>query len=149
MKFLKKNTKIIVRSRISKKELIKPIENYVDGKLYNNLTEYISLNIRDFKRAGFPYSYNEIIHNPVIFALFIENLVHPEYKISYEDLNKPIWIIKSYKKGTPLFLVLDGYSIPNPTLIFLNEILSTYGYINKRPKYEAKSIKRNLSPNDR
>ncbi|WDV09313.1 hypothetical protein [Lysinibacillus irui] len=149
MKFLKKNTKVIVRSRISKKELIRPISDYVDGKLYKNLGVYIDLHIRDFKRGGFFYSYNEIIHNPVIFDLFIEKLVHPEYKISYEDIDKPIWIIKSYKKGTPLFLVLEGHSIPNPALTFLNQILSTYGYINKKPKYEAKSIKKNLSPHDR
>ncbi|WP_281217302.1 hypothetical protein [Lysinibacillus capsici] len=142
MKFLRKNTKVIVRSRISKKELIRPISDYVDGKFYNSLCEYIELNIRDFKREGFFYTYNEIILNPEIFALFVEQLVHPEYKVSYEDINKPIWVIKSYKKGTPLFLVLEGQKINNPTLKFLNQILSTYGYINKKPKYEAKSIKK-------
>lgn len=148
MQFLSKNTKVIVRSRISKKELIRPIADYVDGKLYKNLAIYIDLHIREFKRSGFSYSYNEIIHNPTIFALFIEKLVHPEYKIEFTDLNKPIWIIKSYKKGTPLFLVLEGYNLPNPTLTFLNQILSTYGYINKKPKYEAKSIPKSLHPHD-
>lgn len=142
MKFLEKKTKVIVRSRISKKELIRPISDYVDGNLYNSLTEYIEWSIRDFKRGGFRYTYDEIILNPEIFTLFIEQLVHPEYKISYEEIHKPVWVIKSYKKGTPLFLVLDGQKINKPTLMFLNEILSTYGYINKRPKYEAKSIKK-------
>ncbi len=148
MKFLEKNTKVIVRSRISKKELIRPIADYVDGNLYNSLAEYIELSIRDLKRRGFFYTFNEIILNPDIFTLFIEQLVHPEYKISYEEINKPVWIIKSFKKGTPLFLVLEGKKINNPTLVFLNQILSTYGYINKRPKYEAKSIKKNLLTNN-
>lgn len=121
--------------------LLRPIADYVNGKLYSSLIEYLELHMREIKRVGFFYSLDDIIKDPNVFEQFIFKLVHPEYKIKYEEINKPIWIIKSFKKGAPLFLVLDGNSIPNPTLTFLNDVLSTYGYINKRPKYEAKSIK--------
>ena len=141
MKFLEKNTKVIVRSRISRKELIRPIADYVNGQLYSSFIEYLELHMREIKRTGFLYSLGDIVGNPKLFERFVQKLVHPEYKIMYEEINKPIWIIKSYKKGAPLFLILNGNNIPNPTLKFLNQVLSTYGYINKRQKYEAKSIK--------
>ncbi|MFJ7982256.1 hypothetical protein ACIQ1D_18520 [Lysinibacillus xylanilyticus] len=148
MNFLKKNTRIIVRSRINQKVLIRPITDYVNSKLYNNLAEYLELHKKEIKRAGFSHSLDDIINKPEIFGQFVEQLVHPEYTITFEDIYKPIWIIKTFKKETPLFLALEGSRIPNPKLKFLNQILSTYGYINKRPKYEAKSIKRNITNNE-
>ncbi len=148
MKFLEKNTKLIVRSRINRKVLIRPITDYVNSKLYKNLAEYLELHKRDIKKAGFFNSIDDIINKSEVFSQFVEQLVHPEYKITFDDINKPIWIIKSFKKGTPLFLVLEGSSIPNPKLQFLNQILGTYGFVNKKPKYEAKSIKSNFPKND-
>ncbi|MFY0521092.1 hypothetical protein ACOMCU_25190 [Lysinibacillus sp. UGB7] len=148
MKFLQKKTKVIVRSRISKKELIRPIADYVDGKLYNSIIEYLELHMREIKRTGFSYSFNEIVQNPEIFQRFVDQLVHPDYIIDYGEIDEPIWIIKSYKKSAPLFLIPASKSVPNPTLKFLNQVLSTYGYINKKPKYEAKSIKPNVQTSD-
>lgn len=136
--------KVMVRSRISKKELIRPVSYYVNGKLYNSLVEYLEMHFREIRRTGFNYSLEEIINNAEVFEKFIEHLVHPDYKINFEDINNPIWIFTTFKKGTQLFLILEGNSIPCPTLKFVNQILSTYGFINKRPKYEAKSIKRNV-----
>jgi len=144
LKFLEKDMKVMVRSRISKKVLVRPVSYYVNGKLYNSLTEYLEMHIREIKRRGFNYSLDEIIQNAEVFKKFVEHIVHPEYKIEFEEINNPIWIFTTFKKGTQLFLVLEGNSIPSPTLKFINQILSTYGFINKKPKYEAKSIKRNV-----
>ena len=61
MNFLEKNTRVIVRSRISKKMLLRPIADYVNGKLYSSLIEYLELHMREIKRVGFFYSLDDII----------------------------------------------------------------------------------------
>lgn len=145
MKFLEKLARIIVRSHISKKELIRPIADYIEGHRYENFTEYLAAHNRELKKSKCPYPAEDIMNKQDIFNLFMKRIGHSDYLISYSDRNKPFMVINSFKRRAPKFFILDNEHAPKRGLPFINEVLATYGSINGNVKFYAKSMKSTYS----
>lgn len=141
MKLLEKQLRVTVRSHTSSKEIIRPVSAYVDGKLYSSFEEYLFSMEREHKKYGYTLTTEEIMNNEEVFSDYINRFVNPLYTIDYEDRHQSIWVLKTFKKATPIFLFLETNVPKKAKVETLNDILLTYGFVHGKPKYEAKALK--------
>lgn len=143
MRFLEKQIEVIVRSRISTKRLTRPLSMYIKYKKYQSLLDYLINNQREYVKRGMKYDIAKISRDEETYLSFVKEFVHPEYSISFEKINKPIYVVSAYKKGVPIFLFSGEDTLPKTSLAIVNDILFTYGTVNGKRKYIARSFIKN------